>query len=58
MYNILASIGSLQPVPLLPSLLASLKAIMTTGLPGHYIKDTPLPLSPHPDAGMILMNTI
>ena len=51
MYNILGCIGPLQPIPLLPSLLASLKAIMTTGLPGHHIKEPPLPLSPHPDTG-------
>lgn len=56
MSQMLPQMGSIQPLPQLPSLLATLKVVMTTGLPGHYIPRTLLPLTPHPDVGMFFIH--
>ncbi|XP_019850882.1 PREDICTED: HEAT repeat-containing protein 6-like isoform X1 [Amphimedon queenslandica] len=40
-------------VHILPSLLATLKVAMTTGLPGHQIPLRMRPLEPHPDVGYV-----
>ena len=55
MSQMLPQMGSIQPLPQLPSLLATLKVVMTTGLPGHCIPRTLLPLTPHPEVGMFFI---
>ena len=55
MSQMLSQMGSIQPLPQLPSLLATLKVVMTTGLPGHRIPQTLLPLTPRPDVGMFFI---
>ena len=51
LHLILPRLALLQLQTSLPSLLATLKVAMTTGLPGHMVPLRKRPLKPHPDVG-------
>ena len=51
LHLILPRLALLQLQTSLPSLLATLKVAMTTGLPGHVVPSKKRPLEPHQDVG-------
>lgn len=47
-HDLLGHVTTLQPLPLLPSLLSALRTMYTVGLPGHQHAKTAPPIIPHP----------
>ena len=50
-HDMLGHVTTLQPLPLLPSLLTALRALSTVGLPGYQRGVASTPVLPHPHTG-------